>query len=165
MVTTTLTTPSGSRWGSVALFVALFATAIDLAPALAHLMALPNKIGLAREQYFIVQAIYAGWAFIAVALVFQLIGVLATVIIYRRDRPVMVWSLISLLCLIGAQVVFWVYTFPANAATSNWTQIPDNWEVLRSQWEYSHAVGAGFQLLAMIALIIAALSRRDRRSA
>jgi hypothetical protein len=60
--------------------------------------------------------------------------------------------------LLSAQAVFWLYTYPANAATDNWTAIPDNWETLRKQWEYSHALGAAFQLLAMSALIIAALA-------
>jgi hypothetical protein len=62
--------------------------------------------------------------------------------------------------LIGAQIVFWVWTFPANQATVNWTQQPENWQALRSQWEYSHLAGAGFQMVAMIALIVAVL-RRD----
>jgi hypothetical protein len=159
MMTPSLNVHPASRWGDIAFFVALLATAIDLAPALAHVMALPNKIGLAREQYFIVQAIYAGWAIIAIVLVFQLIGTIAAMIIYRHDRRVFAWTLISLLGLLGAQAVFWIYTYPANAATNNWTQIPDNWETLRRDWEYSHTAGAGLQLLAMISLIIAALKR------
>jgi hypothetical protein len=35
--------------------LALVLTALALVPAGAHLFALPNKIGLAQEQYFIVQ--------------------------------------------------------------------------------------------------------------
>ncbi len=34
-------------------FLALVLTALALIPAGAHLFALPNKIGLAQEQYFI----------------------------------------------------------------------------------------------------------------
>lgn len=49
-------------------------------------------------------------------------------------------------------------------ATDNWTDIPANWEVLRRSWEYSHAVGAMFQVLAMSSLIIAALARGKRRA-
>jgi hypothetical protein len=59
-----------------------------------------------------------------------------------------------------AQAVFWVWTFPANIATENWTIAPPNWEALRAQWEYSHLAGAGFQVLTMCALIVAALARR-----
>jgi hypothetical protein len=39
--------------------------------------------------------------------------------------------------------------------------IPDNWRVLRRNWEYSHLAGALFQCFAMAALIVAALSRRS----
>ena len=42
-------------------FAALVLTALSLIGGGAHLFALPNKIGLPQEQYFIVQAIYRGW--------------------------------------------------------------------------------------------------------
>ncbi len=65
----------------------------------------------------------------------------------------------AVLCLGGAQALFWIYTYPANVATNNWTSIPENWEILRRNWEYSHAPGAAFQVLAMSAIIVAALAR------
>jgi hypothetical protein len=34
---------------------------------------------------------------------------------------------------------------------------PENWETLRQQWEYSHAVNAGVMLLAFCAATLAAL--------
>jgi hypothetical protein len=39
-------------------FLALLFVALALAPSAAHLLELPNKIDLAREQYFVVQQIY-----------------------------------------------------------------------------------------------------------
>lgn len=45
--------------------LAFFFAALSLAPALAHLFALPNKIGLPRDQYFVVPMIYNGWALLA----------------------------------------------------------------------------------------------------
>ncbi len=47
----------------------LFLTMLTLAPGLAHLFELPNKIGLPRDAYFIVQGIYAGWAWFGVVIV------------------------------------------------------------------------------------------------
>ncbi|WP_434729450.1 hypothetical protein [Rhizobium binae] len=41
-------------------------------------------------------------------------------------------------------VIFLLFTQPANAATLQ----PDDWETLRRQWEYSHAVNAAVALLA-----------------
>jgi hypothetical protein len=56
-----------------------------------------------------------------------------------------------------------MYTYPANAATANWTILPENWQTLRARWEYSHAVGAIFQLVSFIALILASLRVSSRR--
>jgi hypothetical protein len=71
---------------------------------------------------------------------------------------------LSLAGLIGAQVVFWVYTYPANAATYNWTVLPESWQALRARWEYSHAAGAIFQLGSFAALVVACPSRREIRN-
>jgi hypothetical protein len=146
---------------ALAFFVALLSTAIALGGALAHLFELPNKIALPREQYFIVQGIYRGWAQLAYVLVIEFVSILAVILLYRRQSRVFWLAVAALLCLVAAQVVFWTYTFPANAATANWTVVAADWETLRLQWEYSHAVGAILQLLAMGALIIAALRVRS----
>lgn len=150
-----------SQTRDIAFFMALMATALALGGALAHLYALPNKIGLPRESYFTVQAIYLGWWQIAFVLLVQLIAILALIFMSRHETTVFWLAIVALVCLIGAQVVFWIYTQPANAATQNWTIQPENWETLRREWEYSHAVGAVFQLGAMAALVLAVLARRS----
>jgi hypothetical protein len=58
----------------VAFFVALLATALALGGALAHALELPNKIGMVREHYFIVQRAYDGWNRLANLLAVQLFG-------------------------------------------------------------------------------------------
>lgn len=149
----------GSRLHDAALFVALLSTAIALGGALAHAFALPNKIALPRDDYFITQAIYRGWWQFAYVLAVQLAAILAVILLSRR-RPGAFWPAVTALaCLVAAQVAFWTYTWPANVATGDWTSVPENWETLRRQWEYSHAAGAAFQLLAMASLIVAALAR------
>ncbi len=42
-----------------------------------------------------------------------------------------------------------------NAATENWTVMPENWEALRMQWEYGHAVNA---VLTFVAFVCVSLS-------
>ena len=75
-------------------------------------------------------------------------------------EPRVLWpTLAAIFCLLSAQALFWTFTYPANVATDNWTAIPADWDSLRTRWEYSHALGAAFQVLAMSALIIAALGR------
>jgi hypothetical protein len=143
----------------VVFFIALLATALALGGALAHALELPNKIGLPRAEYFIVQKAYRGWNQLAYLLLVEFVSMVALAIMWRHERAVFWPALIAILCFAGAQAVFWTFTYPANVATANWTAIPDNWEALRAQWEYSHLVGAGFQVLAMASLIIAALAR------
>jgi hypothetical protein len=46
---------------TAARFFSLLFAALALAPALAHLLELPNKIGLSRDNYPVVQQIYRGW--------------------------------------------------------------------------------------------------------
>jgi hypothetical protein len=139
------------------------ATSLALGAALAHAYALPNKIGLDRDAYLTVQGIYQGWNRLALVLLAQLIGILGVAILWRRQPHVLWPALTALVCLISAQVVFWVWTAPANAATDNWTRLPEHWELLRRDWEFSHLAGAGFQLLAMAGLIVAAIGRARRR--
>jgi hypothetical protein len=151
--------PRSSTTYDVLFLIAMLATALALGPALAHAFELPNKIGLARDDYFVVQRIYTGWALLGFLLLIQLLSMIAVAVMSRRRPDVLWFVVLAILSLVGAQAVFWIYTFPANTATQNWTQIPSNWEELRRQWEYSHLAGAVFQLIAMIALIIAALRR------
>jgi hypothetical protein len=90
----------------------------------------------------------------------QLVSLLAAMLFTRGDPSTVRWLLLALAGLIGAQVVFWLFTYPANAATSNWTVLPENWQALRSRWEYSHAIGAMSQIVSLLALAVACLSRK-----
>jgi hypothetical protein len=144
-----------------AYFVAFLFAALALGPALAHLFALPNKIELPEAQYFVAQGIYRGWAFLGIVVIGALLSTLALAVVLRHDRRPMLWAALAFLCIAGTQVIFWTWTYPANAATVNWTMVPTNWEALRTQWVYSHAASACLNLAAMIALILSILSWRQ----
>lgn len=154
----------GMTASDIAFFIALLATAMAMAAALAHALELPNKIDMSREHYFIVQRVYDGWNRLAYLLAVELVGILSVIWFYRSEPRVMWPALAALACLVAAQAVFWIWTFPANQATSNWTTQPADWARLRSEWEYSHLAGAIFQTLAMASLIVAALRRRTYRA-
>jgi hypothetical protein len=91
--------------------------------------------------------------------VIQLLSMLGVIVLSRGEPRVRRPAAVALLCLLATQAVFWTWTQPANAATNNWTMQPANADVLRRQWEYSHAAGAIFQLLAISSLFVAALRR------
>jgi hypothetical protein len=143
-------------------FFSLFFAALALGPALAHLLELPNKIGLSREDYLTVQQIYSGWALLGVVVFGALLATLAHTIAARGRRREFRAALTAFLCIVGTQAVFWTFTFPTNQETSNWTVLPGNWAALRAQWEYSHAASAVLNLGAVIALIYAVTRERGR---
>jgi MFS family permease len=146
-----------------AYFFSLIFVAIIFVPAGAHLAELLNKINLPKEQYFVVQGIYAGWALFGAPVFAALLSLLVLVISLRRERRPMVWALIAFLCVVATQVVFWVWTYPMNVATNNWTTVPENWEALRRQWEYAHAANAVLTFFAVVALSLSVLSWGTQR--
>lgn len=144
---------------ATARFFSLLFAALALAPALAHLLELPNKMGLSRDEYLIVQQIYRGWAWLGLVVAGALLSTLVLMILLRNRPRQFALALIALLCIVGTQIVFWTVTFPANQQTANWNLLPENWQALRFQWEYSHAASAVLNLIALIALIASVLSR------
>jgi hypothetical protein len=138
----------------VARFLSLLFCALALAPAMAHLFELPNKIGLPRDAYLAVQHLYDGWALLGFVVYGAVFSTLAQAILARRRTRELRLALTAFFCILGTQIVFWTFTFPANKATNYWTMLPDNWIVLRAQWEYSHAASAALNLLALVAVIL-----------
>jgi hypothetical protein len=148
---------------NVVRFLSVLFVALCLAPALAHLLELPNKIYMAREQYHTVQQIYRGWALLGVVIYAALFLTFGLAVVSRRSRAAFRWAVVAFVALAAAQGVFWTWTYPANRATDNWSTLPENWEQLRARWEYSHAAGAGLNLVAMVAVILAALPPAEGR--
>ena len=145
----------------VAQFLAIMFTALALVPAGAHLFELPNKIGLAKEEYFVVQNIYRGWALFGIALFGALAANLAAAILVRRQRAPFWLALVAFLLVAATLAIFFSWTYPANQATDNWTTAPANWQELRLQWEYAHAANAVLTFLALGAVTMSVLLTRD----
>lgn len=144
-------------------FLALVLTALALVPAGAHLFELPNKIGLAQDQYFIVQGIYRGWALFAFVLFPALGATLAVTIALRHHGSAHWLALAGFLCIAATLVIFFIWTYPANIATNNWTIVPANWQALRLRWEYAHAVNAVLTFIALCLLTLSTLTTRPAR--
>lgn len=141
-------------------FLAIMLTAIALGAGLAHLFELPNKIGLGAQDYLTVQRNYDNWWIVGLFVPLALLAVLALTVALRGTGAPFALALVAALLLVGELAVFWGFTAPVNRATENWTMLPADWQSLRAQWEYSHAVRALLYLLALGALVISLLDWR-----
>jgi hypothetical protein len=142
-------------------FLALVLTALALVPSGAHLFALPNKISLGAEQYFIAQSIYRGWSLFGIVLFGALIANLALALLLRGRGAPFALALFGFFSIALALVIFFIWTYPANQATNNWTMIPNDWEQLRRQWEYSHAANAVVTFAAFCSVALSSLMTRE----
>ncbi|HVW62103.1 MAG TPA: hypothetical protein VHC48_18765 [Puia sp.] len=140
-------------------FAALLFSALVLVPGMAHLLEMPHKMQLTQESYGTVQYIYGGWAILGV---FQIAAIVFSLLLYfRGGRPPLALVAAALLaCTLG---IFFIWTYPVNRVTQNWSLVPENWETLRIRWEYSHAAGALLELIAYILLLFAVLWRPQVR--
>lgn len=142
-------------------FCAIVLTALALVPAGAHFFELPNKIGLAQDAYFTVQGIYRGWALFGFVLFGALFFNLALTLLLAYRRRSYRLPLAAFLLVAATLAIFFVWTFPANQATANWTLTTPHWEELRRHWEYAHAVNAVLTFLALCLLTWSAVTTRD----
>jgi hypothetical protein len=139
-------------------WLALLFMASAIIPAGAHLAELPNKIEFVQEDYFVVQQIYAGWSLFGISAIGAIVTSLAFAVALMRDGRPYGYALAAFLLAAANLVIFFIWTFPANQATRNWTFAPANWEALRTQWEYSHAVNA-LVIFAAFACLLVAVSK------
>ena len=134
--------------------LAVLLTAVAMAAGFAHLLELPNKISLEREEYLTVQQLYRGWALLGFVVVGALVITGIVALMVRARTTEFYLTLVAALCIALSLAIFFLFTYPANQQTQNWTILPDNWERLRRQWEYSHAVAAILYFVALSALTL-----------
>jgi hypothetical protein len=140
-------------------FLAIVLTALALVPGGAHLFALLNKIGMSQEAYFIVQQIYEGWALLGIVLFGALLVNLILAVMVRGEYPTFRFALAGFLLIGATLAIFFAWTFPANQATANWTEAPREWQALRQQWEYSHAINAVLTFIALCCVTLSVLTK------
>lgn len=142
--------------------VAILTLAVAMAAAWAHLLEMPTKMTLSREDYLTVQQIYRGWALLGIVIIAALVATAALTWQERRVPGSFRLTLIATLCLVVSLGIFFAFTFPANQATENWTVLPDDWHTLRQQWEWSHAVNAILYLVALASLVLSVIRQQGR---
>jgi hypothetical protein len=139
-------------------FFSLLFVGLALAPGLAHVLQLPHKMDLSGEDYLRVQQLYAGWSWLGIVVLGALVSTFLLTVFVRTRLRQFVLASIALGSVFVTQVIFWMFTFPVNQQTHNWTMLPVNWMTLRERWEFSHATAAVFDLIAFIAIVLAVLA-------
>jgi hypothetical protein len=153
------------RWLDSVQLSTVVLVALALIPTGAHLAELPTKLGLSHADYMTVQSLYSGWALFGVVIVGALALTALHTHLVRANRAAFAWSAFAFCCIAGTQVIFWLFTYPMNVSTENWTVMPPDLSAARAQWEYSHAASAGLNLVALVAAVMSVLASRPFVSA
>jgi hypothetical protein len=143
-------------------FLALVLMAVSLVPSGAHLFAMAHKLALSEEEYFVVQGIYAGWAFFGIPLIGALLANCLVAFLLHRQKAAARLAAVAAISIAAFFAIFFAWTFPANQATANWTQPTEDWEALRRAWEFSHAANALLMFAGFCALVLSTLLSRSR---
>jgi hypothetical protein len=146
-------------WLNIVRFISILSTAITFGAGLAHLLALSNKMKLSNSDYLTVQQIYRGWALLGIAVVLSLLSTFILTVMAYNQKQAFFLPAIALVCITATLLIFWIFIYPVNQQTNNWTVLPDNWLALRNRWEFSHAVDALLNLIALGLLILYVLPK------
>ncbi len=142
------------------LWICVVTTAVPLGATTAHLLELPNKLGLDGPLWLAIQQnVYRGWGpFIAPFEIAAIVSAWVLVYLLRRRRAMLLWVLVAALCLSAMLVEFFLIVEPVNVAFARWTPatLPPDWADYRLRWEVGHAFGFGLALVAFCALLRAA---------
>ncbi|WP_261337454.1 hypothetical protein [Rhizobium leguminosarum] len=134
-------------------FLAVIITGLALAAPAAHV----SRSEWRGRIISIAQQAYAGWWIVGLLLPLALLANIGNAVALRADGTAMMLSVAAAVLIALNLVIFMAFTQPANAATENWTVQPENWESLRAQWEYSHAINAAVILLAFCCATLASI--------
>ncbi|AYG58484.1 DUF1772 domain-containing protein [Rhizobium jaguaris] len=154
----------------------ILVVAVAMALALAHLLELPGKMRLSKEDYLTVQRIY--YPGFTIGGVTEPIGVLLLLLllVLTPANTVAFWLFAAAFAaMVVMHAVFWLLIQPVNnfwlkdvelkgLGAGFFSQDPfgggqtagkPDWTMLRDRWEWSHAARAALGLLAFILLVTA----------
>ena len=141
-------------------FLAILLMALVLVPSGAHVFELPNKIALGKDQYFIVQNIYRGWSLFGFVMFAALLADGLLAVTAEKWSASFWFAVVAAASLLISLAIFFSWTYPANVATANWTEIPTEWQRLRTNWEYAHAASAAVTFLGFCAVTLSVMTAR-----
>jgi hypothetical protein len=137
-------------------FLAVIFTAVAVINA--HLLAPLDQLSVLHDTYYVV---YRGWAQLGVVLIGALIADAALAALVR-DRRISFWFAVGAFVAVAATLpISFLWIYPANQWTANWTTLPDNWEALWRQWTYGHTANAILTFVGLCAVTCSVVSYRE----
>jgi hypothetical protein len=142
-------------------------------PSAAHVLELPGKLRLTREQYLAVQPIYyPGFTIVGAAEPLAVIALAVLLALTPGATPAF-WLIAAAVAATAlTHLLYWTLTAPVNQvwirnesisggaqrffAASGSATVTD-WTLLRDRWERSHLCRAATSLIALVLLAIALL--------
>jgi Domain of unknown function (DUF1772) len=140
-------------------FITLILAALNMGLAFCHLMEMPAKMQYDASLYATINnnlyLTFGSAPGIAIE-IGSIVAAVGLVFLVRQRRLSFPSTLIGAICLLAAQVIWWVFIAPVNAEIRTWTSatVPADWTQLRNQWEYAHASRFVLQLLGLSALTL-----------
>lgn len=131
---------------------AIALTALALIPAGAQVFELSGKLALSPSNYVMVQGVHHAWVLFASAMLLASAAIGLHSYLVNRNAASFGWSMVALALVGVAQVVFWAFAYPANAATEGWSVLPPDFEMLRRKWEFAFAAAGVFSFAGLLAL-------------
>jgi hypothetical protein len=131
---------------------AIALTALALIPAGAQVFELSGKLALSPSNYLMVQSVHHAWVLFASAMLLASAAIGLHSYLVKRNAASFGWSMVALALVGVAQVVFWAFAYPANAATEGWSVLPADFEMLRRKWEFAFASAGVFSFAGLLAL-------------
>ena len=146
----------------IARFLTILFVSLSMAPAMAHLLEMPPKMGYDYAFWLKISQTLYGSRFGTVGAFFEVGAVLTSIILVimvRHHKPAFTWSVLGAICMVAVHASFWIWIAPVNEKIAAMTteNLPNNWTALRQQWESTHALRAYLHIAAMAALIISIL--------
>lgn len=153
-------------------FVTIMFVALSMGMALCHLLEMPMRLGYDAGLWAHVTKVentyrYFGPPLGAIIEAGAWISAVALAALSRHaPSGIFVPALLGAVCMVAAQLLWWTLVAPVNARMVGWTTeaLPLDFDALRKQWEYAHAVRAVLQIGAL-GLIVAAALRGTRLQA
>jgi hypothetical protein len=159
----------------IILMAAAFLTAVVMGQALAHVLEMPGKMRLDRDQYYTVQTIYyPGFTIGGIAEPLSIVAAGVALLTAPAGSGLFWLVAVALAALALTQLLFWLVVQPVNRQWLGSTRLSGaaehffrtgqagglsgDWTRLRDRWERGHAARAMTATIAFVLLLLAVAS-------